>query len=329
MARRIIATLALLVLAACGRQSDGNPAAAAAARIVDPIAVPAYVAAALADPARAMHQPTDARRHPAELIAFSGLEAGDRVLDLIPGDGYWTRIFSRIVGPEGRVYSVWPQAYADVAQGNVRTLQALAATPQYANIRVAVEPTATLTAPEPLDLVWTSQNYHDYPDAFMGHIDPSVLNRAAFAMLKPGGTWFIIDHAAAPGAGMADTERLHRIDRPRCAGRPRPRASNMSARAGCSPIPPTIIAAPCSTRRSAAIPISSSCASASRSEARRSFRVFSPGRCGALEKIGPGFASIEADHARASSIVALPRHAALSGPDRRPGHVRRGWLGLL
>ena len=110
----------LVLTAACGgakrRQSGGAPEAA---HVVDPIAVPAYVSAALADPERAMHQPTDARRHPAELIAFSGLKAGDRVLDLIPGDGYWTRMFSQIVGPEGRVYAVWPQAYADVAQGNV------------------------------------------------------------------------------------------------------------------------------------------------------------------------------------------------------------------
>jgi len=213
MARKIPFALALLILlSACGAGGDGNQAAVAEARIADPIAVPAYVSAALADPERAMHQATDARRHPAELIAFSGMKAGDRVLDLIPGDGYWTRVFSRIVGPEGRVFAVWPQAYADVAQGNLRTLQALAATPHYANVRVAVQPTATLTAPEPLDLVWTSQNYHDYPDAFMGHVDPAMLNRAVFEMLKPGGTWFIIDHAAAPGAGMADTERLHRID---------------------------------------------------------------------------------------------------------------------
>jgi predicted methyltransferase len=210
--RNRIALVSLALVAACGAGGDGNRAAAEPAHIVDPIAVPAYVSAALADPERAMHQPTDARRHPAELIAFSGLKAGDRVLDLIPGDGYWTRMFSRIVGAQGRVYAVWPQAYADVAQGNVQQLQALAATPHYANVRVAVEPTATLTAPEPLDVVWTSQNYHDYPDEFMGHIDPAVLNREVFAMLRPGGTWFIIDHAAAAGAGMSETERLHRID---------------------------------------------------------------------------------------------------------------------
>jgi predicted methyltransferase len=216
MAHRILfALVPLALLAACGDGAAGNRAASAAperAHLVDPVRVPPYVTAALADPERAMHVATDARRHPAELIAFSGLKAGDRVLDLIPGDGYWTRIFSRIVGPEGRVHAVWPQAYANVAQGNVHTLQALSATPHYANVRVAVQPTATLSAPEPLDLVWTSQNYHDYADEFMGRIGPEVLNRAVFAMLKPGGTWFIIDHAAAPGAGMRDTERLHRID---------------------------------------------------------------------------------------------------------------------
>ena len=130
--RLLLALLAGLPPAAAERQQSVRPRPRR--RIVDPIAVPAYVTAALADPERAMHQPTDARRHPAELIAFSGLKAGDRVLDLIPGDGYCTRMFSRIVGPEGRVYAVWPQAYADVAQGNVRTLEALAATPHYANI---------------------------------------------------------------------------------------------------------------------------------------------------------------------------------------------------
>jgi predicted methyltransferase len=147
-----------------------------------------------------------------ELIAASGLQPGQRVLDLIPGDGYWTRLFSRIVGREGRVYAVWPKNYADVAQGNVATLRQIAASPDYANVSVEVQPSPILTAPEPLDMVWTAQNYHDYPDEFMGRIDPAQLNRAVFAMLKPGGTFFIVDHAAEAGAGMRDTERLHRID---------------------------------------------------------------------------------------------------------------------
>jgi predicted methyltransferase len=207
------AALALLsLLVACGQASPEADNSTGQTMLVDPVTVPDYVTAALADPDRAMHRGADARRHPGELVAFSGMKAGDRVLDLIPGDGYWSRIFSRIVGPQGRVYAVWPKNYADVAQGNVATLRAIAASPSYANVRVEVQPTPELAAPEPLDIVWTSQNYHDYPDEFMGRTDPAQLNRAVFAMLKPGGTWFIIDHEAAPGRGLSDTEQLHRID---------------------------------------------------------------------------------------------------------------------
>ena len=167
---------------------------------------------AIADPGRAAHRPADARRKPAELLLFSGVQRGDRVLDLIPGDGYFTRIFSMVVGPEGRVYAVWPEAYAKLATGNVATLLDLSRSREHSNIMVLVQPTAQLTAPEPLDLVWTSQNYHDYADEFMGKIGPAVLNQAAFDMLRPGGTYIVIDHAAPAGTGIGATETLHRID---------------------------------------------------------------------------------------------------------------------
>ena len=172
----------------------------------------AALQAAIDDPGRAMHRAADARRKPAELIRFAELKPGDKVLDLIPGDGYFTRIFSKVVGPEGRVYAVWPDNYAKLAAGNVATLRQLSANASYGNIVTAVQPTAALAAPEKLDMVWTSQNYHDYPDEFMGKTDPSVLNKAAFAILKPGGTYIVIDHSAEAGSGMRDTEALHRID---------------------------------------------------------------------------------------------------------------------
>ena len=168
---------------------------------------------ALADPGRKAHRDhSDARRHPGELIAFAGVRPGDKVLDLIPGDGYWTRIFAKLVGPEGKVYAVWPERYGRLAKGNVDTLRGLAADHYYGNIVTEVQPSTTLTAPEPLDVVWTSQNYHDYPDEFMGKGDPSILNRAVFKILKPGGAYIVIDHMAEAGSGMRDTERLHRID---------------------------------------------------------------------------------------------------------------------
>ena len=168
---------------------------------------------ALADPARKdQREAADARRKPGPLIALAGVKPGDKVLDLIPGSGYWTRIFSPLVGPEGKVYAVWPQAYAREAMGNVADLRKLSADGHYGNIVVEVEPTTALAAPEPLDVVWTSQNFHDYPDEFMGKGDPGQLARDAFNILKPGGTFMIIDHMAKAGRGLSDTDTLHRID---------------------------------------------------------------------------------------------------------------------
>ena len=168
---------------------------------------------ALADPARKdQRNAADARRKPGALITLAGVKPGDKVLDLIPGSGYWTRIFSKIVGPEGKVYAVWPQAYAREAIGNVADMRKLSADKYYGNIVTEVQPSTTLTAPEQLDVVWTSQNFHDYPDEFMGKGDPAQLARDTFKILKPGGTFMVIDHRAKPGRGLADTDTLHRID---------------------------------------------------------------------------------------------------------------------
>jgi predicted methyltransferase len=64
----------------------------------------------------------------------------------------------------------------------------------------------------PVDVVFTSQNYHDYPDKFMGSIDPSILDRNVYQVLKPGGMFIVVDHVAEAGSGMRDTDTLHRID---------------------------------------------------------------------------------------------------------------------
>jgi len=170
------------------------------------------VAKALADPARSAQRGDDARRHPAELVGMSGVHAGQRVLDLIPGGGYWTRIFSQVVGPKGKVYAVWPEAYGKLAMGDVAKLKAIAADPHYANVVVQVQPSVQLSAPEPLDLIWTSQNYHDYGDPFMGKPGTAEFARMAYRLLKPGGVFVVIDHKSAPGHGTADTDTLHRID---------------------------------------------------------------------------------------------------------------------
>jgi predicted methyltransferase len=172
--------------------------------------LPPHIAASAADPKRAESAKNDATRHGPEIVAFAGVKPGGKIIDLIPGGGYWTRLFAGAVGPKGHVYAIWPNEYVKVDGEEVAPYKAVA--DLYPNVSIAQQPGAALSAPEKVDLIFTAQNYHDYPDKFMGHIDPAVLNRAAFAALKPGGIYLIVDHAAAAGSGMRDTDTLHRID---------------------------------------------------------------------------------------------------------------------
>ena len=157
-----------------------------------------YVAAAVTDVGRPeADRARDLNRKPAEMLVFAGIKPGMKVGELAPGGGYFTRIFSKAVGPAGRVYAV-------VAPP--RNPGAFATDPAYSNITVIREPNASWKAPEPLDVVWTSQNYHDW------RTDPAAIlavNKAVFNALKPGGVYIVLDHAAAAGS----TDRsLHRID---------------------------------------------------------------------------------------------------------------------
>ncbi|MDB5498883.1 MAG: hypothetical protein JWP28_2914, partial [Phenylobacterium sp.] len=118
---------------------------------------------------------------------------------------------SKAVGPKGHVYMIWPEEYAKEAQPDP-VKNAELAKAGYANTSVVLQPGAAFATPEPVDLVFTVQNYHDYPDKFMGKIDPMVLNRAVYKALKPGGVFLVVDHVAEAGSGLRDTDTLHRID---------------------------------------------------------------------------------------------------------------------
>jgi predicted methyltransferase len=90
--------------------------------------------------------------------------------------------------------------------------KALSSDDRYGNVTITRAPTEEFTTPESLDLVFTAQNFHDLYDSFMGPSDVAAVNRAVFRALKPGGVYLVIDHVAAAGSGLRDTETLHRID---------------------------------------------------------------------------------------------------------------------
>lgn len=163
---------------------------------------------ALADPARADQQGDDARRQAAAVLALSGVKPGWRVVDYFPGGGYWTRIFTGIVGPRGHVYAIWPHMMASHGGADqVARLQARG----LANVSAEVQSTDLPTVPKPVDLFWTVQNYHDVANDG-GEAALAAFNKAVFAALRPGGTYVVIDHAAEAGSGLRDTNTLHRID---------------------------------------------------------------------------------------------------------------------
>lgn len=176
--------------------------------------IPAAVAAALADPARPTEQvKLDPARKPAPVVAFAGVKRGDTVADFMSGNAYFTRIFSAVVGTTGHVYAFIPnEQIAHCPATETAGTRALAHDPGYRNVAVVTGGVANFHLPRPLDVLWTAQNYHDLYNRFMGPANVKALNRAFFNSLKPGGVFVVIDHVAAPGSGLRDTETLHRID---------------------------------------------------------------------------------------------------------------------
>ena len=178
----------------------------AAAQSVSPA-----IAAAVADPGRpAKDTALDAARKPAELLALIGLTAGERVADVFPG-AYWDRLFSKVVGPTGKVFDFLPTEIIKVGDAP-EPVKGAPALEGYANVSQTVAPVNAFSTPEPVDVVWIRQNYHDLYDPFMGPADVPAFNKAVLKALKRGGLYVIIDHAAPDGSGLAATNTTHRID---------------------------------------------------------------------------------------------------------------------
>jgi predicted methyltransferase len=194
----IIATVLAVGLAAAGatRAAQSQPPPSAAAILADPSRPAADVAR---DPAR----------KPAEMLSFAGVKAGDTVIELVPGGGYFTRILSKAVGPGGHVYAAVPDAKSADAEPAAAKI---AAEPGYANVTVIPITVEGLTAAPQADVIWTAQNYHDMHLSRL-KVDVPAFDRLLLSKLRSGGALMVIDHAAAAGAPVTETaDTLHRID---------------------------------------------------------------------------------------------------------------------
>ena len=154
----------------------------------------------------------DASRNPSAMVAFAKIKAGQTVVDILPGGGYFTRIFAQVVGPNGKVVALVSDQMAARQPETAAVIQALASEPAYANFEPAVRSLGNIGAPNSIDMVWTAQNYHDLRSAKLPPNTITGINRAVFAALKPGGIVVVVDHSAAKGSGARDVDTLHRID---------------------------------------------------------------------------------------------------------------------
>jgi predicted methyltransferase len=154
----------------------------------------------------------DAARKPVAMVQFSKIGAGQTVVDLLPGGGYFTRVFAQAVGPKGKVVALVSDQYAAQNPKAGTDIQALAAEPAYSNVEAAIRSLGDVGAPGTVDRVWTAQNYHDLRSSKLPPQTAEGINRAVFAALKPGGYYIVLDHSAAKGAGLGVVDTLHRIE---------------------------------------------------------------------------------------------------------------------
>lgn len=151
----------------------------------------------------------DAVRKPAETLAFARVMPGQTVAEILPGGGYFTRLLSKAVGPNGKVISIVPSTALSFPP-QIDPVRAIASNAAYANVHVET-PEGTLSSSQPVDVYFTAQNYHDI-HAYYGAEAAAAFNRAVFQSLKPGGTYLVIDHSSVAGAGVTVSKTLHRIE---------------------------------------------------------------------------------------------------------------------
>jgi len=154
----------------------------------------------------------DEARKPSEVLGFIALRSGDIVLDYGSGGGYWAELFSSNVGDDGKILA--HQRAGERFDSQKETL-----TTQFAPFgNIELLPVGS-GAPLPLednsvDTVMLSYIYHhlhyadDSGDSFPA--SSAALLSEFSRVLKPGGTFIVIEHVAIDGSTRAESAGWHR-----------------------------------------------------------------------------------------------------------------------
>lgn len=140
----------------------------------------------------------DHNRNPVETLAFFGLRDDMKIVELVPGGGWYTKLLVPTVAEKGEYYA---------AVGTRRIKERLADKPGFEKMNIVAED-AKLWRPEDsrfyalelpegglgvsdADMVLTFRNYHNF-----GESGRKAMNKAAFDALKSGGIYAVVDHTA-------------------------------------------------------------------------------------------------------------------------------------
>ena len=202
MTRAAAGAFAALILAAA-------PALAAA----PPPLKAADYAKLLADPTRPeADRKDDAARKPAEVLAFAQIRPGETVLEIEVGRGWMTELISRAVGPKGKVVTQNPPEFAYSGP-------AMAARREKGGLANVTDTTTHFDALQPADrsvdrVLWMLGPHEVYftPKGSTGLGDPAKTYAEIYRVLKPGGVFVAMDHAANAGDPTTTGGTIHRVD---------------------------------------------------------------------------------------------------------------------
>ncbi|HNP65801.1 MAG TPA: hypothetical protein PKH39_17850 [Woeseiaceae bacterium] len=153
----------------------------------------------------------DGNRLPLETLKFFGLKDNMRVLELIPGGGWYTRVLAPVLAENGEFY---------VALGTGRVAENIAGTPGFGNVQV-LNTSDNMRRPEgsrfyaldefefgvsDLDLVLTFRNLHNFDER-----SREMMNRQVFKSLASGGLYGVVDHTRRHMEAL-NNENRRRLD---------------------------------------------------------------------------------------------------------------------
>lgn len=153
----------------------------------------------------------DAANQPAQLMRFAGVKAGDTVLDMFAGGGYFSELLAYVVGSDGLVLMHNNLVYQGFAGEGIQTRLADGRLHNVRSLFAELEDMGL--PPQSVDVIWLSMAYHDvYYFAEGWTVTPQTFFPALRQVLKPDGKVIVIDHRGKTGTGSSLGNTLHRID---------------------------------------------------------------------------------------------------------------------